>query len=240
MTAHLAGLGLPVFGVDLSPQMVALARRTHPQVRFEVGAMSGLELPDGALGGIVAWYSIIHTPQERLPELCAAFRRLLAPGGMLLLAFQVGDEPLHVAQPFGHPVALDFRRRRPDRIAGLLTAAGLEVRTRMLREPDEELGSPPRRPFSWPANRPAAEAPPRMPRARRPPVPLSTVPAAVRGTRPCQACGWWYRQPSQAEVIMSRTSCRAFQPSSSAIRSADATTRAGSPARRGVTSAVTS
>ncbi|MEU3993621.1 class I SAM-dependent methyltransferase [Streptomyces platensis] len=140
VTAHLAGLGLPVFGVDLSPQMVALARRTHPQVRFEVGAMSGLELPDGALGGIVAWYSIIHTPQERLPELFAAFHRLLAPGGMLLLAFQVGDEPLHVAQPFGHPVALDFRRRRPDRIAGLLTAAGLEVRTRMLREPDEELG----------------------------------------------------------------------------------------------------
>ncbi|MCF3147222.1 class I SAM-dependent DNA methyltransferase [Streptomyces platensis] len=140
VTAHLAGLGLPVFGVDLSPQMVALARRTHPQVRFEVGAMSGLELPDGALGALVAWYSIIHTPQERLPELFAAFHRLLAPGGLLLLAFQVGDEPLHVAQPFGHPVALDFRRRRPDRIAGLLTAAGLEVRTRMLREPDEELG----------------------------------------------------------------------------------------------------
>ncbi|QIY55783.1 class I SAM-dependent methyltransferase [Streptomyces sp. RPA4-5] len=140
VTAHLAGLGLPVFGVDLSPQMVALARRTHPQVRFEVGAMTGLELPDGALGAIVAWYSIIHTPQERLPELFAAFHRLLAPGGTLLLAFQVGDEPLHVAQPFGHPVALDFRRRRPDRIAGLLTAAGLEVRTRMLREPDEELG----------------------------------------------------------------------------------------------------
>ncbi|MGA4953469.1 class I SAM-dependent DNA methyltransferase [Streptomyces lydicamycinicus] len=140
VTAHLAGLGLPVFGVDLSPQMVALARRIHPRLRFEVGAMTGLELPDGALGGIVAWYSIIHTPQERLPELFAAFHRLLAPGGMLLLAFQVGDEPLHVAQPFGHPVALDFRRRRPDRIAGLLAAAGLEVRAQMLREPDEELG----------------------------------------------------------------------------------------------------
>ncbi|MFD5397625.1 class I SAM-dependent DNA methyltransferase [Streptomyces sp. NPDC127097] len=140
VTAHLAGLGLPVHGVDLSPRMVALARRIHPQLRFEVGAMTGLELPDGALGGIVSWYSIIHTPREQLPELFAAFHRLLAPGGMLLLAFQVGDEPLHVAQPFGHPVALDFRRRRPDRIAGLLTAAGLEVRAQLLREPDEALG----------------------------------------------------------------------------------------------------
>ncbi|GFE24371.1 class I SAM-dependent DNA methyltransferase [Streptomyces nigrescens] len=140
VTAHLAGLGLPVFGVDLSPQMVALARRTHPEVRYEVGAMTDLDLPDGALGGIVAYYSIIHTPQERLPELFAEFHRLLAPGGHALVAFQVGDEPLHVAEPFGHPVSLDFRRRRPDRVAGLLAGAGLEVRTRLLHEPDEGLG----------------------------------------------------------------------------------------------------
>ncbi|MEW1750174.1 class I SAM-dependent DNA methyltransferase [Streptomyces angustmyceticus] len=140
VTAHLAALGLSVFGVDLSPRMVAHARREHPGVRFEEGAMTSLDLPDGSLGGVVAWYSIIHTPQERLPELFAEFHRLLAPGGHLLVAFQTGDEPLHVAQPFGHPVSLDFQRRQPERIAGLAAAAGLAVRARMLREPDEELG----------------------------------------------------------------------------------------------------
>lgn len=157
VTAHLAGLGLPVFGVDLSPQMVALARRTHPEARYEVGAMTDLDLPDGALGGIVAYYSIIHTPQERLPELFAEFHRLLAPGGYLLVAFQVGDEPLHVAEPFGHPVSLDFRRRRPDRIAGLLAGAGLEVRTRLLHEPDEGLGESTRQAFLI-ARKPAGTA----------------------------------------------------------------------------------
>ena len=30
VTAHLNDLGLSVFGVDLSPQMVAVARRSHP------------------------------------------------------------------------------------------------------------------------------------------------------------------------------------------------------------------
>ena len=137
VTAHLQALGLTVFGVDLSPQMVALARRAHPGLRFDEGSMTALDLPDGALGGIVAWYSIIHIPQGRLPEVFAEFNRVLAPGGYVLLAFQVGDGPLHVAQPFGHAVSLDFYRRQPDRVAELLRQSGLVVHARLLREPGE-------------------------------------------------------------------------------------------------------
>ncbi|MEV7013841.1 methyltransferase domain-containing protein [Streptosporangium sp. NPDC051022] len=137
VTAYLHSLGLDVFGVDLSPAMVGLARRTYPDLRFEEGAMTALEVADGSLGGVVAWYSIIHTPSELLPALFAEFHRLLAPGGHLLLGFQVGDEPLHLAEPFGHPVSLDFRRLSPDRIAELLGRAGFTLEARVLRAPDE-------------------------------------------------------------------------------------------------------
>ncbi|GIJ66647.1 class I SAM-dependent DNA methyltransferase [Virgisporangium ochraceum] len=37
VTAHLRGLGADAFGVDLSPGMVAMARRDHPGIRFDVG-----------------------------------------------------------------------------------------------------------------------------------------------------------------------------------------------------------
>jgi SAM-dependent methyltransferase len=137
VTAHLHSLGLSIFGVDLSSAMVAQARQEHPGLRFDEGSMTALDLTDGALGGIVAWYSIIHTPQERLPEVFAEFHRVLAPGGHLLLAFQVGDEPLYLAQPFGHAVSLDFNRLSPDRVADLLRQAGLVVDARLLREPDQ-------------------------------------------------------------------------------------------------------
>ncbi|MEU0738455.1 class I SAM-dependent methyltransferase [Streptomyces sp. NPDC006134] len=140
VTAHLAGLGLRVFGLDLSESMLAIARRENPHLRFVQGSMLELDLPDGSLAGVVSWYSSIHTPDEELPRLFREFRRVLAPGGHLLLAFQVGDAPRHLGRPFGHPVALDFRRRRPERVTGLLEDAGFTLHSRTLRGPDETLG----------------------------------------------------------------------------------------------------
>ncbi|GAA2783103.1 class I SAM-dependent DNA methyltransferase [Crossiella cryophila] len=139
VSAFLHGLGVDVFGIDLSPAMVAIARREHPGLRFEVGTMTELDLPDGALGGIVAWYSIIHIPPAELPALFAGFHRVLRPGGHLQLAFQVGEGTLHLAEALGKQVGLDFHRGEPDRIGELLTAAGFEVRAvlRRARDPEE-------------------------------------------------------------------------------------------------------
>ncbi|MEU6286729.1 methyltransferase domain-containing protein [Streptomyces sp. NPDC046988] len=133
VTAHLASLGLRVFGLDLSASMLAIARRENPGLRFEQGSMLELDLPDGALAGAVSWYSSIHTPAERLPDLFGEIRRVLAPGGHLLLGFQVGDEPSLLDRPFGHPVALEFERRRPEAMAGLLERAGFTVLSRTVR-----------------------------------------------------------------------------------------------------------
>lgn len=138
VTAILDGMGLSAFGIDLSPQMVAVARRLRPALRFDVGSMLGLELPDDALGGILAWYSTIHIPEEQVLEVFAEFYRVLAPGGYLLVAFQASDEPLHLSQALGHAVSLDFQPRQPDAVARLLGAAGFVMRAQMLREPDEE------------------------------------------------------------------------------------------------------
>ncbi|MFF9088951.1 class I SAM-dependent methyltransferase [Streptomyces sp. NPDC014991] len=140
VTAHLAELGLSVFGLDLSESMVAIARRDFPGLRFEQGSMLDLPIADGTLAGAVSWYSSIHTPDDRLPALLAEFHRVLAPGGRLLLAFQTGEAPLRLDRPWGRPVVLDFLRRRPDRMAELLTDAGLTVRSTTVREREESHG----------------------------------------------------------------------------------------------------
>jgi SAM-dependent methyltransferase len=140
VTARLAALGVPVFGVDVSPRMVALARGTHPRLRFHVGSMTALDLPDGTLAGVLALYSTIHVPDEHLPAAFAEFHRVLVPGGHVLLAFQTvpadsGERHVHLDERYGHAVSLDYHWRTPETIGALLAEAGFEVMARLHREP---------------------------------------------------------------------------------------------------------
>jgi SAM-dependent methyltransferase len=134
LTAHLRSLGLDAFGVDLSPAMVGLAREAEPSLRFEVGSMAALDLPDGELAGILSWYSMIHTPPAEVPGCFAEFFRTLAPGGHVLLGFfESGDGPL---SEFDHKVTTAHRWPL-DELAALAAAAGLAEVGRVFREPTE-------------------------------------------------------------------------------------------------------
>ncbi|MFJ5228975.1 class I SAM-dependent DNA methyltransferase [Kitasatospora sp. NPDC088391] len=137
VTAHLHGLGLDAFGVDLSPGMVAVARRDHPGLRFEVGTMTALDLPDGSVAGLLAFWSLIHLPDAELPTALGEFRRVLRPGGPLLLGFHVGDGSRVKAEGYGgHPMKVRVHRRRPEQVAALLREAGFTVEAHLLTDPD--------------------------------------------------------------------------------------------------------
>ena len=93
--AHLAGLGLDILGIDLSAALTRIATVRYPELRFAVGSMHALPLPDGALSGAVSWYSVIHAAPSDLPACFAEFARVLRPGGHLLVAFvEAAGEPL--------------------------------------------------------------------------------------------------------------------------------------------------
>ncbi|MHC5906128.1 class I SAM-dependent DNA methyltransferase [Streptomyces sp. S6] len=139
VTALLNELGVRAFGVDLSPKMVALARKAHPELRFHVGTMTALDLPDETLGGIFSLFSVIHVPESELPALCAEFHRVLAPGGYVLLCFQIDNTTtrLRITERFGHDITLDYHWHDPTRLATLLTDSGLPVEALCVLQPPE-------------------------------------------------------------------------------------------------------
>jgi SAM-dependent methyltransferase len=136
ITGYLHQLGMAVRGIDLSPAMVALARREHPEVSFDVGEMSALDVAAASVAGVVAWYSVIHVPAPQRPGVIGELHRVLRPGGYALLAFQIGDDTLHLDEAFGHEVSLDFHRLQPDVVVALLDDAGFDLVARLVRAPE--------------------------------------------------------------------------------------------------------
>ncbi|RIK45541.1 MAG: methyltransferase type 11 [Chloroflexi bacterium] len=81
--------GLRVTGVDFAVAQLALARRSVPRATFlqaDITALDPAVFRDGMFDGICCLYAIIHIPREEHAMLLATFRRLLKPGGMLLLS----------------------------------------------------------------------------------------------------------------------------------------------------------
>jgi len=138
VTAHLHELGIDAFGIDLSPAMIDVARGDHPDLRFEVGSMTDLDLADASVAGLIAFWSLIHVPDDAVPTVFGHFRRALRPGGPLLLGFHVGDESRLKTQGYGgHPMKVYVHRRQPGQVTAWLRDAGFTVEAQMLLDPDD-------------------------------------------------------------------------------------------------------
>lgn len=146
---HVAGYlreqGVDMVGIDLSPGMVREAVRLHPGIEFRAGDMLALDLPDASLAGAVLFYAIVHFDQAQLETALAGVRRVVAPGGAVLVAFHVGEETNHVEDLWGVPVSLEFRFHLPGTVAEALAVAGFTVAESVERAPYEGVEYPSRR-----------------------------------------------------------------------------------------------
>lgn len=137
ITHYLYKRGIEVFGLDLSPHMVELARQLSPDIEFHQGNMSSLDVDDEAWGGIAAFYSIIHIPREEVIHVLQEFRRVLQPNGLLLLAFHQGQETIHLDEWWGKKVSLDFIFFQRSEMETYLRVAGFKIEDSIERPPYE-------------------------------------------------------------------------------------------------------
>ncbi|HMM95160.1 methyltransferase domain-containing protein [Phycicoccus sp.] len=138
MARYVTDRGCSVVGVDLSPGMLAMARRDHPDLDVREGSLVDLPFEDATFDGILFWYSLIHLSDDELPLALAEAVRVLRPGGHVLLGFQKGEGVFDVGAVLaerGHDVELVRWHRGPKEVLDLLAAAGFERVARLVRAP---------------------------------------------------------------------------------------------------------
>jgi len=101
---YLADRGASPVGVDLTPQMLVHAgRRTGGLgLGFVCADMRALPFGPQSFPAAVAFYSIQHLPRRELPSVLGEIRRVLAPGGLLVIATHLGEGEITVDGLLGH------------------------------------------------------------------------------------------------------------------------------------------
>jgi ubiquinone/menaquinone biosynthesis C-methylase UbiE len=131
--------GVQTLGVDLSPNMVAEAQRLNPEINFHQGNVLSLPDADNSWGGIAAFYCIIHIPRQQIVAALQEMKRVLKPGGILLVTFHIGTEIKHLDVWWEKPVSLDFAFYLPAEMESWLGEAGFELKETLIREPNPEV-----------------------------------------------------------------------------------------------------
>jgi ubiquinone/menaquinone biosynthesis C-methylase UbiE len=127
--------GARVIGIDLSAAMIEQARRLNPGLEFKQGNMLALDIEDETWAGIVMFYSIIHVPREEIVTALHELKRVLQPGGWLLVAFHLGTEVVHLEEWWDLPVSADFVFFLASEMQAYLQAAGFLIEDLIERPP---------------------------------------------------------------------------------------------------------
>ncbi len=131
--AFVRGWGRRVVGVDLSSVMAKLAA-----VRLDgalAADMRALPLGPDCLGGLLAFYSLIHLRRAELEPVLRGFRHVLRPGGRLLFCAHEGTDEVELDEFLEEPVPLAATFFELDELLGATEAAGLEVTQAERRPP---------------------------------------------------------------------------------------------------------
>ncbi len=103
-TKFLFERGYEVVGIDLSVEMLKMARINVPGAEFLEKDMTQLDFENGSFDGLTAFYSIIHVPREKHQALFHTFNRILKPDGLILISLGrtewEGTEDFHGALMF--------------------------------------------------------------------------------------------------------------------------------------------
>jgi SAM-dependent methyltransferase len=132
---YLCDRGCNVVGLDLSHGMLLQAAKLNADIRFVQGSMLAMPFATNSLSGIAAFYSIIHIPGSEVVSALSEFRRVLQPGGCVLLSFHRGEGAIRETEVWGYDVNFEAVLFTSAEMCGYIGTAGLRVEQVTERDP---------------------------------------------------------------------------------------------------------
>ncbi len=136
---YMASKGFKVIGIDLSKEMLKLAKQKFPKIDFRLGDMRKSSFKSNFFNGIFAAYSLIHLPKEDVLDVLKSLHKFLKIKGVIYIAVHEGkSSEIFVTGPLkpDEKTFLDIFSFKE--LKELLEKAGFSIIRKYRREPKKK------------------------------------------------------------------------------------------------------
>ncbi|OGI12482.1 hypothetical protein A3K64_04185 [Candidatus Micrarchaeota archaeon RBG_16_36_9] len=135
-SGYMKARGFEVLGVDLSEEMLKIAKQKFPKIHFELADLRALKLKPNSFDGILASCSLIHIPKKDIIPTLQNFNKFLKRDGKIYIALQAGKSgEIFINEPFKPDEKLFLNIISIDEIKDLLFKTGFSIVKKYERKP---------------------------------------------------------------------------------------------------------
>jgi ubiquinone/menaquinone biosynthesis C-methylase UbiE len=124
-----------VIGIDISEEMIRVAKELNPHIDFQVGNVFALNFADNYFSGVLAPFLFVNYEIDELKDAFFEIKRVLAPDGIFYLSFHEGNDRLCVEEVLVKNNPLEFIYLNVTEIASILEETGFEIIEWIVRSP---------------------------------------------------------------------------------------------------------
>lgn len=133
---YMASKGYNVIGIDLSKEMIGLAKERFPRIEFRISDMRRLTFGSGSFDGVFVAYSLIHIPKNDVLGVIKSLHGFLKPNGVIYFAFHEGkSQEMFITEPLKPDEKMFLNVFSSDEIKRLIKEAGFSIIKEYQREP---------------------------------------------------------------------------------------------------------
>ncbi len=126
--------GFRVVGVDLSENMISIAKKIAPKAEFEIMDISNITFPSNSFDGIWASASLLHIPKKDIQTVLEKLYEILVPNGICYISLKYGDSEDFLDDHRYGGVKKFYVYYKPEEIEKILSGMNFKILHRGIRD----------------------------------------------------------------------------------------------------------
>lgn len=122
-------------GIDLSENMINVARKQNPKGKFLVQDMLDLDFSVGEFDGVFCFYSLIHISNSEIGRVLSNINFVLNPEGKVLLSVQEGEGEVFIESQYTSEGKIYVNLFSESKIVDILQQFGFKILRLRKKEP---------------------------------------------------------------------------------------------------------